>query len=121
MEPLFSSLLFLGPFFAPLIIRVGLTIVFVWEAKRLASSASLFTRVRALYALVLAILLGVGFLTQLGALLGMGYILFSSVTRAKSQSLFNVTPTSILAFVMLFTLLLTGAGYTPFPFGDVPY
>lgn len=119
MEPLFPALLFIGPFFAPLLIRIGLTLVFLWDAHRLAKGGTR-SKVHAAWSLLLAVLLGVGIFTQAAAIAGVIYMAVMLFTR-NEKSLFRHKATVLLAFFMLLTLVVTGAGYTPFPFADLPY
>lgn len=119
MEPLFPALLFLGTFFAPLIIRIGLALIFLWDAIRLAKGGTR-EKAQAIVALILAILVGVGSFTQGIAIVGIVYIFVMLFTRSE-RSVFTQKTTVLLTFFMLLSLIVTGAGYTPFPFGDLPY
>lgn len=118
MEPLFPSLLFLGPFFAPLIVRVGLAIVFLWDAKQL-SRDSMQGKVHTVWAVLLGILFAIGLFTQAAAIAGIIYIFVSLFS--ERGSFFKQKPLALLAFTMLLVLLISGAGFNPFPFGDLPY
>lgn len=119
MESLFPHLLFLGPFFGPLILRIAIALIFAWDAW-IFSKGALDMKLHALWALVLALLFVVGLFTQLAALAGIVYALVA-VRMKKERSVFAHTPTVILTIATLLTLVITGAGYTPFPFGDLPY
>lgn len=119
MEPLIPELLFIGPFFAPLIIRVGLAVIFLWDTQRLAKGSTR-EKVHAAWSLILTVLFGIGLFTQAAAIAGIVYVVVALFFK-DDGSLFKQKPTAILAIVMLLTLIVTGAGYTPFPFGDLPY
>ena len=119
MEPLFPDLLFLGPYFAPLIIRIGIAIVFLWEAKKLWG-ASMHQKAHAAWALLLGLLFAVGLFTQLLGPIGIIYIVVTNVVN-KEESLFTQKGLVLLMVFALLSLVVTGAGYTPFPFADLPY
>lgn len=121
MEPLFPDLLFLGPFFAPLVIRIGLTLLFIAEAMRLLKATNVREKVRGIWSLVLVLFLGVGLFTQLAAIAGIVYVFVVLFAAKESGSLLKNKTTAFLTIIMLFSLVITGAGYTPFPFADLPY
>jgi len=120
MEPLFPDLLFLGPFFAPLIIRVGLVLFFFWEAYTL-SRGNTREKARAVWALILTLLFAIGLFTQLAAIAGIVYAIVILFFSKETASMLKNKSTVLLAIAMLAVLIITGAGYTPFPFGDLPY
>ena len=119
MEPLFPALLFIGPFFAPLIIRIGLTLILLWDAQRLAKGGTR-EKVHAAWSLLLAILFGVGLFVQAAAIAGAVYVLVMLFVKSD-RSLFKQKSTVLLALFMFLSLIVTGAGFTPFPFADLPY
>lgn len=119
MEPLFPDLLFLGPYFAPLVIRIGLALIFLWEAKKLWGD-SMRQKAHSAWALVLGLLFAIGLFTQLAGPIGIIYIVVTNALK-KTESLFAHKGLVLLAIFALLSLVITGAGYTPFPFADLPY
>lgn len=119
MAPLFPDLLFLGPYFAPLVIRLGVALVFIWEAKRLWGGSAP-QKAHSLWALVLGLLFAVGLLIQLAAPVAIVYMVVMGVLK-KTDSLFTQKGLVLLMVFTLLSLVITGAGYTPFPFADLPY
>jgi uncharacterized membrane protein YphA (DoxX/SURF4 family) len=120
MEPLFRDLLFLGPFFAPLIIRLGVALLFLWEAYRLSKGGT-HEKIRGSWSLLLTLLFAVGLFTQLAAISGIIYTVIILFFSKETKSLLKTKSTALLLVMMLLALIITGAGYTPFPFGDLPY
>lgn len=116
MESLFPSLLFLGPYFTPFLLRVGVALLFLHEAHTLQKGDT-HSKVRAAWALVLALCLGAGFITQLAAIAGIVYAVVAVVTKAPHSHLKTKT-TALLAVVILLSLIISGAGAFAF---DLPY
>ena len=119
MEPLFPDLLFLGPYFAPLVIRIGVALVFLWEAKKLWGG-DVRQKAHSVWALLMGLLFAGGILVQLVAPIGIIYIIVTSVLK-KTDSLFTQKGLVLLMVFALLALVITGAGYSPFPFSDLPY
>lgn len=119
MEPLFPDLLFLGPYFSPLIIRAGIALVFLWEAKRLWGEGAR-DKAHSVWALAMGLLFAGGLFIQLAGPIGIVYIVVTSVLK-KTNSLFAQKGLVLLMVFALLSLVVTGAGYSPFPFSDLPY
>lgn len=125
MHPIFPELLFLGPYIAPIIVRLALGVAFIVIGMHIHKKVSLKTKIavtRKKIVYILSLLIGVlfiiGLFTQgasiVGALL-IGYIMVE----------YKETPRNILTslmyslmLVMCLSLLLTGAGGFAF---DLPY
>ncbi|MBV9349147.1 MAG: hypothetical protein JO026_00150 [Patescibacteria group bacterium] len=118
MEALFPALLTYS-FFAPLVLRIGMAVVFFAEARAqwkkerphyIASTVSL----------VVGLFLFFGSLTQGAALAGLVYL---AVVMAKKDpsSAFSGKIGLLLSAIVLLSLLLTGPGFPLFPSADKPY
>lgn len=121
MESLFPELLFLGPFFAPLIIRLGLALFFLSDGIALIKKNGVREKARGAWSLLLTALFAVGLFTQLAAISGVIYIGIILFFSKETGSALKMKTVALLVLFMLLTLIITGAGYTPFPFADVPY
>ena len=121
MESLFPGILFLGPFFAPFIVRMGLALFFLWDGVVLVKNSDVREKARGAWSLLLTILLGVGLFTQLAAISGIIYTAIIVFLSKETGSRLKKKETALLAVFMLAALIIAGAGYTFFPFADVPY
>lgn len=116
MLSLFPELLFLSPF-AALLIRIAAAIVFGQMGyTHIRNDERVWVKALGIFEIVVAILLAVGFLTQLAALAGM--IVLSIVFYIGWVSRPAIRePAWWLMFVMCFSLLILGAGPLAF---DLP-
>lgn len=115
MEALFPELFFLS-FFAPLILRVGVGLVFLCDAISLSKGVTR-DKMRAAWSLLLAILFVVGFITQLAAIAGIIYVLMMFFSKHPTSN-FGKRSTVVLAVFILLSLIITGAGALAV---DLPY
>ena len=115
MESLLPELFFLS-FFAPLILRVGVGLLFLWEAHSLPKESARNKGLSA-WALLIAVLIGVGFLTQLAAIIGIIYTGIAIFSKNIQSKLFK-KETALLVVFMLVSLIITGAGALAI---DFPY
>jgi TRAP-type mannitol/chloroaromatic compound transport system permease small subunit len=113
MLTLFPQILFLAPFSA-LIIRLALAILFALAAWRRSGEAGGLARAWSMAEGILAVLLIVGAWTQATALVA-GILIIVGLLY-PSVRLTNTTA-SMLALVLCFSLLITGAGAFAF---DLP-
>ena len=114
MESVLPQLFFLS-FFAPLILRVALGAVLLYDARGLSRSQK-ENKVFALGWLILGLAILAGFLTQAAAIvaiLHIGYLYLKN-----KESVFKNPIVSVLAIAILLTLLITGPGGLAF---DLPY
>jgi hypothetical protein len=114
MESLFPQLFFLS-FVAPIIIRVAIAGVFLYDAIKIWKSEG--PKWPAPVWLVMGVLIGVGFLTQLAVIIAAVHIIFLAFSKG-SASVFKNNVTAILALAILLMLLVTGAGGIAI---DLPY
>lgn len=116
MESLFPAVLFLGPYFAPVALRIAAALVFFIHAKKLWGGSF---RQRALAAKesLFGILLLIGFLTQLVALAGILVVLGRNIWLGKDARK-ETWPEAILLIGMLAALFILGAGAFAI---DLPY
>lgn len=113
MESLFPAVFFLDHF-AKIILQAAAAFVFLYEARR-AFAAKKDALIAGAHA-VIGILLGVGFLTQGAALLG---IIAITVNRIrKTDSVFSNMVVAVLAFAILAFLFFSGPSGLAF---DLPY
>jgi len=120
MESLFPDLLFLGPYFGPLVLRVAIAVNFLMHAYAMWRLGGTRGKTLAAKEVLFGLLFAFGILVQLVALLGILVVLLRGVWLGKDapkQSWME----NVLAIGVLLTLVLTGAGYSPFPFSDLPY
>lgn len=115
MESLFPYILFLGPYAAPIVIRVAIAAVFLYDGWAMWKSNVKWPSV---VWFIFGILIGVGFLTQLVVILAAAHIILLSFIMKGSSSVFKSNITAILALAMLISLFVTGPGGLAF---DLPY
>lgn len=102
-------------FFAPLILRVFVAFVFFIDAKKYWDKRSRWWFPDGI-ALVIGVLLLLGYATQLAAFFGIGYLAFVYYKKDR-ESVFSDKVAAFLALAILLSLLLTGAGALAF---DLP-
>ncbi|MFQ5540725.1 MAG: hypothetical protein ACE5F4_00540 [Candidatus Paceibacteria bacterium] len=120
MESLFPNLLFLGPFFGPLVLRVAIGVNFFMHAHAMWKLGTRRSKILAAKEAFFGILLALGVLTQLVAILGILVVLLRGTWLGKDAPKQSWAE-NVLAVGILITLAFTGAGYSPFPFSDLPY
>lgn len=113
METVFPGLLTYS-FFAPILLRVALGLVFLFEAKKMWRANQ---KPFAVAALVIGVLVGCGLVTQVAAILGVLYA-GGGFMRMKNSSVFGDATTALLSIAILLSLLITGPGGLAF---DLPY
>jgi len=117
MESLFPQFFFLS-YFAPVMIRLAIGVVFLYDAVRVwKHNTSVRNRVIAVGCFTLGVAIGIGFLTQLAALIGIGGIIFISFFN-DMNSVFKNNVVAFLALAILVFLLVTGPGGFAI---DLPY
>ena len=117
----FPELLVFG-FFAPTILRVTVGFVFLYVAyvqmQQKRASGVFTVRISAAAHLAVGLLLLAGYYTQIAALLGLLGSIGTTTLKERSGELSPLPPsTYILISVILFSLLLSGAGALAF---DLP-
>jgi uncharacterized membrane protein YphA (DoxX/SURF4 family) len=119
MNTLFPELLFLGPFFAPALIRIALACIFLFFAwswyKEKRSDAS--SRIRLVLFTLSGVLLFLGFATQLAALLAFLLAIDAFFFKTDRKPLIPKLALILIA-VMALSLIVTGAGAFAI---DLPY
>src|SRR3989338_395458 len=113
MLSVFPSILFLAPFSA-FFIRITLALVLLYALKKHWSVTDIKFRLLAAAEFAVAVLIGAGAWTQVGALVGGALAIFWLVRPAMRPVSFIET---LLTIVLCISLILTGAG--PFAF-DLP-
>jgi uncharacterized membrane protein YphA (DoxX/SURF4 family) len=113
MESVFPGLFFLS-YFAPVIVRVALGLVFLYEARELWKQNQ---KPFAGAALILGVLVGCGLFTQPAAIVG-GIYVVGAYMRMKTSSVFGNAVTAFLSMAILLLLLVSGPGGLAF---DLPY
>lgn len=106
MESLFPQLFFLS-FFAPVIVRLAIAGVFLYDAVHLWKSNG--PKWPALVWLIVGIAIGIGFLTQLAAIIAALHIILLAFVK-KSDSVFENNVVAFLALAILIFLVITGPG-----------
>ena len=115
MLSLFPEILFLSPF-APLIIRVALALLMLYDGYVLLGRSQTQARVAALCSFIVAALFFVGAWTQLAAILfAVAFLVYLIFPYGPGTSM--PRSTIALAIVMALTLVLTGPGAYAF---DLP-
>ncbi len=117
MNAIFPDLLFLGPYFAPTLLRAGLALYFLLHARALWALEGKRAKLLAGKEAVFGLFITAGFLTQLVALFGVLVVLFRGMwlkTDAPTTPLHE----KVLASAALLALVLTGAGAFAI---DLPY
>jgi len=115
METIFPPLLTFS-FFAPTILRVFVSLLLLSDAKKYWNKRDRWWVADGV-ALVVGVLLFVGYATQLDALIGIGYLAFVYYSKDR-DSVFLNKQVSFLALAILISLLTLGAGAFAF---DVPF
>lgn len=115
MESVFPQLFFLS-FFAPLILRVSVGLLFLYDAKSFWQSETKKPLLAATGGII-GVLLIAGAWTQVAALAGIAYAIFVWF-RKENSSVFSKKSIVLLASAILLSLLTTGAGAFAF---DLPY
>lgn len=95
-------------FFVPFLLRVFLAGVFLLDARKYWDKKERWWIPDGV-ALVAAVFLLAGYATQLAALIGIGYLAFVYYKK-DHDSVFNSRPLAFLAFAVLVSILITGAG-----------
>lgn len=113
MESVFPGLFFLS-YFAPVIMRVALGFVFLYEARTMWK---LNQKPFAVVALLLGVFVGCGLFTQPAAIVGAFYVIGGHV-KMKTTSVFGVMTTAFLSLAILLFLFVAGPGGLAF---DLPY
>lgn len=116
METLFPSF-FTFSYFAPLILRLAVALVFFEAARGTWKTRGIAARTATAFSGILGIMLFVGLFTQLAALLGIAKILALTYQK-KVPSIFHSKTFALLAIAILISLMLTGAGGLAM---DLPY
>lgn len=117
MTSIFPDILFLGPYFAPLVLRAGAALYFLLRAQALWSSNTKKTRLLAAKEALFGLLLAAGLLTQLVAALGIFVVLFRGFWL-KNDGVKEPWHEKLLAIAVLAALTISGAGAFAF---DLPY
>jgi len=120
MESIFPNILFLGPYFGPVILRAVLAINFFMHAQQMWSLGTNRSKLLSVKEALFGLLFVGGILIQLVALLGVLVVLLRGFWLGKDAPKQNWKE-NVLTIGVLLTLVLTGAGYSPFPFSDLPY
>lgn len=120
MNAVFPELLFLGPYFAPVLIRLGVALYFLLHARAMWELKTDEGKLLAGKELAFALLIAGGVLTQLIALFGILVVWLRGVWLGKDAPKETLRE-KLLATAALSALVITGAGYSPFPFSDLPY
>lgn len=115
LELLFPALLTYS-FFVPLVLRLFLAGVFLLDARKYWDKKERWWIPDGV-ALVVAVFLLAGYAVQLAVLIGFGYLAFVFYKK-DHDSVFNTKPLAFLAFAVLFSLLVSGAGAFAL---DLPY
>lgn len=117
MNAVFPEILFLGPYFAPLVLRAALAIVFLLHARALWRLATVKSKPLSGVEAALGFLLAAGLYTQLVAIAGILVVIFR--TNFLGKSVQKETSGEMLATLgALGALILLGAGAFAF---DLPY
>lgn len=114
MESIFPGLFFLG-FFAPIVIRVAVAVLFLFDARALWKSSK--KKYLAIVSGVCGLLIAIGLFTQV-AVIAAGVQAILLFMRAKNESVFGTRATLLLTLAILLFLLVTGPGGLAF---DLPY
>lgn len=117
MTSIFPDILFLGPYFAPVVVRMGVAVYFLLRAQALWPSNTKKTRLLAAKEALLGLLLAAGLLTQLVAALGILVILFRGLWLGN-EGVKESWHEKLLAIAALASLIISGSGAFAF---DLPY
>lgn len=117
MHALFPDLLFLGPYFAPLILRVGVGLYFLFHAERHWKQKTDRSKLLALKEAAFGLLFLAGFLTQLVALAGILVVLLRGIWLKKDAA-HEPWGLKLVVVSALLALVISGAGAFAI---DTPY
>ena len=120
MESVFPGLLFLGPYFGPFILRVALALNFFLDARAMWKLGGKRAQLLAFKEALFGLLFALGILTQLVAILGILLVLLRGVWLGSGAPKRTIEE-DVVTIGALLTLIIAGAGYSPFPFSDLPY
>jgi len=116
MHPIFPDLLFLGPYFAPAALRLGVALYFLLHAFSMWKLGTKKSQLLSGKEAVFGLLIAAGFLTQLVALLGILVVLLRSFWLKGETS--EPWHEKLLAALALAALAMTGPGAFAV---DLPY
>lgn len=117
MNAIFPDLLFLGPYFAPVLLRAGIGLYFLFHARALWLMKSDKSKLLAVKELAFALCFAAGFLIQLVAFFGILIVLLRGMWLGSERPKESWRE-KLLAISVLLTLIITGAGALAF---DLPY
>ncbi|MEK7613360.1 MAG: hypothetical protein AAB439_00580 [Patescibacteria group bacterium] len=117
MNAIFPDLLFLGPYFAPVLLRAGIGLYFLFHAYGMWMLKTQKSKLLAIKELAFALFFAAGLLTQLVAVFGILVVFLRGMWLGVDAPKEGWRE-KILAISILATLVLTGAGAIAF---DLPY
>ncbi len=117
MNAIFPDLLFLGPYFAPVALRLALALYFLFHAYSMWALGTQKAKLLAGKEALFGVLILAGFLTQLIALFGILVVLLRGLWLGASAPK-ETWREKIIASGALLALTLLGAGAFAF---DLPY
>lgn len=109
VNAIFPDILFLGPFFAPVILRVGVALFFLISAREHWLLGTKKNKLLGAKKAVLALFFLAGFLTQLVALVGILVVLLESAWL-KTESKKGGWEARVVVVASLLALVIAGAG-----------
>jgi hypothetical protein len=105
MEPILDLTFLI--FFVPFLFRVAVALVFFYDARLLWKDGKKH-RAFATGWLILAMLIGAGYITQLAVIVAGAHVIYLSIS--SSPSIFKNKAVSFLTLIILLSLFVTGAG-----------
>lgn len=117
MSPLFPDILFLGPYFAPPVLRIGIALYFLLHALALWKAGGKRGQLLAGKEAVFGLLLAAGFFVQLVAALGILVVLLRGMWLQKDAAK-EPWHEKLLAIAVLAALVISGGGAFAI---DLPY
>ena len=114
MESFFPDLFFLS-FFAPIILRLPVALVMLYDARNLWGTDQA-NRASSVSLLVMAVLIGIGLFTQLAVIIASAHIVYLSYKSEKSTFINKML--LFLTLSILLSIFVTGPGGLAF---DLPY